>query len=178
MAASPARCEEFDCLAPQPSPLIVLFDADCVLCSAWVRFLLRHERGPSTRFVSAWSEEGRRLAGGHGLSVADLNDTFLVIRGEQALTRSDAALALIGELRAPARWLGIGRFIPRRWRDGLYDIVARNRYRWFGRKELCVAPPPDQRWRFDLGRAAEADAEAEAGAASGRPIEQNREARC
>ncbi|MEL6979405.1 MAG: DCC1-like thiol-disulfide oxidoreductase family protein [Pseudomonadota bacterium] len=132
---------------------IILFDADCVLCSAWVRFLLRHERAPRSRFVSAWSEEGRRLAQAHGLTVADLDETFLVIRNEVALTRSDAALALTEELRAPVRWLGVGWWIPRALRDWLYDRIARNRYRWFGRKEMCVAPPPEQRHRFVLGAA-------------------------
>lgn len=134
-------------------PITVLFDADCVLCSAWVRFLLRHERGPTTRFVSAWSAEGARLAADHGLTAADLDETFLVIRGGAALTRSDAALALTRELRAPARWLGLGRIAPRALRDWLYDRVARNRYRWFGRKTLCVAPTPEQRQRFVLGTA-------------------------
>lgn len=126
----------------------IVFDTDCVLCSAWVHFLLRHERDETLRFVSAWSDTGLALAAAHGLNRADLDRTFLVIEGSRGLTRSDAVLALLGRLRAPWRWLACFAVLPRSLLDVVYDVVARNRYRWFGRKPQCFLPPPKTRHRF------------------------------
>lgn len=132
--------------------MVILFDTDCVLCAAWTGFVLRHERAPEARFVCAWSEEGLALAAKFGLSAEDLNTTFLVVLEGRGLTRSDAALAVVGRLKAPWRWLGALRLIPRPIRDWLYDHIARNRYRWFGRRDQCLVPPPGQAHRFVAGR--------------------------
>jgi predicted DCC family thiol-disulfide oxidoreductase YuxK len=126
----------------------VIFDADCVLCSAWVRFILRHERNHDLRFINSWSNTGLALAAQFGLSRDDLQRTFLVISEDVGLTYSDAGIALLGRLKAPWRWLRIVAIAPRKWRDALYKLVARNRYQWFGRKERCFVPSPDMRSRF------------------------------
>lgn len=127
----------------------MVFDTDCVLCSGTVAFILRHERDADLRFVGAWSPEGERLAAAHGFSRADLDETFLVILGGDALTRSDAGLAVAAHLRPPWRWLTALRLVPRPLRDGLYGFVARRRYRWFGRRTDCAMAPPEQRHRFE-----------------------------
>ena len=127
---------------------VVIFDTDCVLCSGMVAFVLKHERDPRLCFAGAWSEEGGRLAASHGFSAASLHETFLVIEGGQAFTRSDGAIAIARLLRAPWRWLAVCRLVPRSVRDGVYDVVARHRYRWFGRRENCTVVPPHQRYRF------------------------------
>ena len=124
--------------------MIVVFDSDCVLCAGLVRFILRVERTPTTRFVAARSAEGVALASAHGLTAADLDQTFLVVRGEAGLVRSDAALALAGDLRAPWCWVRALRVIPRPLRDWGYDRIARNRYRLFGRRPECALPAPGQ----------------------------------
>lgn len=130
------------------TPPIMVFDTDCVLCSGTVAFILRHERDAQLRFVGAWSDEGARLAAEHGFTRSDLDETFLVIDGGRALTRSDAGLAVAAHLRPPWRWLSGLRLLPRPIRDGLYRFVARRRYRWFGRKQDCAVAPPAQRHRF------------------------------
>ena len=126
----------------------IVFDTDCVLCSGMVAFVLAHERDHALAFLGAWSPEGLRAAARLGFAKADLDDTFLLIRDGAALTRSDAALAIATHLRAPWRWLGAVRLLPRPLRDGVYDIVARHRYRWFGRQTNCTLVPPAQRHRF------------------------------
>lgn len=126
----------------------VVFDTDCVLCSAWVHFLLRHERDHSMRFISAWSPTGLALAAEHGLTRADLQQTYLVIENGVGLTRSDAGLALIAHLSPPWRWLGWLALLPKGFRDLVYGIVARRRYRWFGHKEKCFVPSDQSRHRF------------------------------
>jgi predicted DCC family thiol-disulfide oxidoreductase YuxK len=131
--------------------LTVIFDTDCVLCSAFVHFILKHEREPTTRFVSAWSDIGAVLASEHGLTTDDLDRTYLVIDGQRGLTRSDAGLAIMRRLRFPWRLLAAPVVVPRPLRDVVYRLVARNRYRWFGHRPACFVPPVGQETRFVNG---------------------------
>ena len=127
---------------------VVIFDTNCILCSAWVRFLLRHERGDTLQFASSRKDVGILLAQGHGISPEALDLTYLVIRDGKALIKSDASLALLAELKAPWRYLKVLRILPKRLRDWTYDIVARNRLNWFGEEQECFLPTPSQRSKF------------------------------
>lgn len=129
-------------------PPTMIFDGECVLCSGTVRFVLRRERDQTLQFATMQSEIGRRLAAKHGISAADLDATFAVIDGGQALTRSDGALRIAQSLRAPWRWLGVLRVVPRPLRDAAYGAIARRRYKLFGRRDACFVPDPAQRHRF------------------------------
>ena len=128
--------------------MIILFDTDCVLCSGGAAFVLRHERDTQTRFVSAWSEQGMAIAARHALSVQDLDLTFLVIDGDTPRIKSDAALAVMRHLRAPWRWGRVARLVPRGLRDAVYGLVARHRYRWFGKRTSCRLPTAAEPERF------------------------------
>ena len=125
---------------------IVVFDTNCVLCSGMVAFILAHERNRALRFVGAWSDEGLALAARHHFSKSDLDQTFLVVSGHAALSRSDAGVEILSQLRA--RWLAVVRIIPRPVRDAVCRFVARRRYRWFGRRENFVVVPPSESQRF------------------------------
>ncbi len=122
---------------------LLLFDGDCGLCHGVVRFVLRHERTSSIRFAALQSPMGRVWTAKTGTGL----DTLLFVDGNTALTRSDAALAIARELRAPWTWVTALRIIPRPIRDAAYDAVARHRHRWFHRPE-CPLPAPGQRERF------------------------------
>jgi predicted DCC family thiol-disulfide oxidoreductase YuxK len=126
----------------------IVFDTDCVLCSAWVHFILRHEIDQNITFVSAWSVQGLAMAARYGLNEADLQKTYLVVENGIGLTRSDAGLGLLRHLKAPYCWLRLLGVIPRPIRDSVYAIVARNRYMWFGKAERCFVPPRNMRHRF------------------------------
>ena len=126
----------------------IIFDTDCVLCSSSVHFVLRHERAPSTQFVSAWSTTGLRLAAEHGLTGADLQDTYLVIENGQASTKSDAGLVIARHLKVPWRWLSVLGIVPKPLRDAAYTFIARRRYRWFGQRPQCFLPPAGMNNRF------------------------------
>jgi len=115
-----------------------------------VRFLLRYEADTRLHFVGAWSPTGLALAARYGFDKKDLQKTYLVVADGIALVRSDAGLTLLGHMKAPWCWLRLLRIVPKPVRDGVYDIVARNRYRWFGMKEACLLPDPGQRDRFTL----------------------------
>lgn len=129
------------------NPTYVVFDAECVLCNAWVKFILEHEQNSAIYFAARQSAAGMRLARDHNFSLADLDQTYLVIEGGQPMLRSDAAFALLAHLASPYRWLRLFRIVPRPLRDGVYNVVARNRYRWFGR-QMCFIPTREQRNRF------------------------------
>lgn len=131
--------------------LIVVFDTDCVMCSKWVRFILRHEHKPSARFVSAWSKQGLALAADHRLTPQDLDETYLVVSDGHGLIKTDATFAIFKTLKSPWRWLSVLRFTPRPLRDWFYDRMARNRYRWFGRQDQCFLPLIGQSARFTSG---------------------------
>ena len=133
---------------PGQARTTLVFDGDCVLCTGWVAFYLRWERRPETVFLSSRRPLGQRLGAAHGMTPADLERSFLVVRDGVAITRSDAVLTLFGDLRRPWCWLRVLRLVPKRLRDGAYDWIARNRFRLFGRRQDCYLPTPAQRSRF------------------------------
>jgi predicted DCC family thiol-disulfide oxidoreductase YuxK len=125
---------------------IILFDGHCNLCSGWVRFVLAREGRSRLRFASLQSAAGRQLLAAHGLS-ADLQ-TVVLIDEARAFVRSAAVLRMIGYLRAPWPLLSVLRLVPLPLRDWIYEFVARHRYRWFGRHEVCFLPSPELKDRF------------------------------
>jgi predicted DCC family thiol-disulfide oxidoreductase YuxK len=127
-------------------PAIILFDDMCVLCSANARFVLRHDRRGRFRLASMQGEVGARLFMEHGVDPLD-PDTILVVDGERVLRDSDAVLAIYAGLGWPWRAIGWLRLVPRALRDPPYRLVARNRYRLFGRRETCWLPAPADRDR-------------------------------
>ena len=122
---------------------VVVFDAQCVLCSANARFLLRHDKRRHFRLASMQSEAGAALYRQFGIDPAD-PDTLIVVQGGEALRDSEAVLAIWSALGWPWRALGVFRAIPRALRDPLYRLVARHRYRLFGQRETCWVPDPSQ----------------------------------
>lgn len=119
---------------------LILFDGVYVLCSRWVRFVAQRDAG-RFRFTAVQSPYGHGLATRLGIST-DAPETNAVVLGGVAYFKSDAALAVLATLPG---WslMRAGRMAPRGLRDGLYDRIARNRYRLFGRTDACMIPPPD-----------------------------------
>ena len=126
----------------------MLFDGVCNLCNAAVQFVLRRDRKARFRFAALQSPAGRRLLAEHGLPIPDEPDTMVLIEGDRVLVRSSAALGATKYLRFPWPLARVGFVVPRLLRDAIYRLVARNRYRWFGKTEQCRIPTPDLRARF------------------------------
>jgi predicted DCC family thiol-disulfide oxidoreductase YuxK len=125
---------------------LVLFDGVCVLCSRWVRFILARDQARRYRFISIQSPLGRMLAARFGID-ADASETNAVIRGGKAWFKSDSALQVLRDLPS-LHWTGVLLLLPRLLRNVVYDLVARNRYRLFGKSETCLLPTPELRNRF------------------------------
>ena len=126
---------------------VVLFDGVCNLCSSSVRFMLRRDRRRVLRFASIQSAAGRELYEQTGLD-PDSPDSFVLVTPERTYLRSDAALAIAREFGGLWTLLGVFKIVPRALRDWVYSLVARNRYRWFGKREECLVPTPELRERF------------------------------
>jgi predicted DCC family thiol-disulfide oxidoreductase YuxK len=126
-----------------------LFDGVCVLCSSGVRYVLKHERHHDMRFIAIQSDLGKALALLHGIDPEN-PDSFLFIEDNRALAKSDGVLALLRHINGPARVLRLGKVLPKPVRDWLYDSMARNRYRLFGKYDSCMIPDAEMQRRFVL----------------------------
>lgn len=134
-----------------PGETVLLFDGVCKLCNGWAKFLIRHDLDARIRLATVQSPEGQALLAWAGLPV-DAFDTMAVIRDARYWVRSQAFLEVVAQLPAPWPLLGLLRACPRPVRDWLYDRVALNRYRLFGKHATCMMPTADHRRRF-LGTA-------------------------
>ena len=126
---------------------IVLFDGVCNLCNSAVRFIIRHDKKKQFLFSSLQSESGQKLLAQYNLPADELN-SFIFIDNNKAYTRSTGALRVLKKLKGiwPIFYGFI--IIPKILRDSIYKQVAKNRYKWFGRKDECMIPTPELKARF------------------------------
>ena len=128
---------------------VVLFDGVCNFCNGMVNFLIRQDKKGIFRFAALQSETGQKLLEQHHLPKTDF-DSFVLIENGKVYTSSTAGLRLYGKLPWYWKWTQLFWIIPRPLRNAVYALIARNRYRWFGKKEQCMLPTPDVRSRFLL----------------------------
>jgi predicted DCC family thiol-disulfide oxidoreductase YuxK len=126
---------------------VILFDGVCNLCNASVNFVIDRDPHAVFRFGALQSEEGRHLLAERGVDEEWL-DSIVLIEGDRVYTASDAALRIASRMPFPWSLLRVFRILPRPLRDAVYNWIARNRYRWFGKQESCRVPTPDLRARF------------------------------
>lgn len=125
---------------------LFIFDHVCVLCSGGVSFIMRHDKAGKIAFTPAQGPLGQRLCGHFGI---DWNATYVFVLGGRAFTKSDGYFEVARVLGGWWRLTLVFRIVPRPLRDWFYDLVARNRYRWFGKTaEACQLLTPDQRARL------------------------------
>jgi len=136
--------------SPNDIPLdkpILLFDGVCNLCNGFVQFVIKIDPQGKFRFASLQSDIGQELLTQHRLSPKSLN-TVVMIDGSRAYTRSDVPLEAARKLGGFWTLFYVFKIIPRSLRDGIYNWIAQNRYRWFGKKDECWLPTPDLKERF------------------------------
>lgn len=126
---------------------VVLFDGVCNLCNGTVAFAIARDPARRLRFAPFQSAPGRALLASFALSPEETESVVLIEDG-RAYLKSRAALRLLRHLRRPWPWLALVGVLPRPLLDWLYDRVARNRYRLFGRREACMVPTADIAERF------------------------------
>lgn len=131
---------------PDERPIIV-FDGYCALCSGWANFVLRHDRLGKFRLLPAQSPLGRAIYVHYGLHPDDYETNILIENG-QAWFKSEGSIRMGEGLGAPWSWAVALRVMPLAWRDRLYQSIARNRLRIFGKRSTCYLPDPRLRNRF------------------------------
>jgi len=131
---------------PDDRPIIV-FDGHCALCSGWARFVLRHDRSGRFRLLPAQTPLGRALYVHYGLDPVDY-ETNLLIDGGRLYVKSEGSIRMFEGLGAPWSWVRVLRLLPLALRDRLYGAAARNRLKWFGRREICMLAEPGHEDRF------------------------------
>ena len=127
---------------------VLFFDGVCNLCNGAVQFVIRHDKRGNVRFASLQSSAGAEAAADVRWQFGRVPDSIILFDEGQYFTESDAALRVARHLDgawAGLRWLKI---FPRGLRDFVYRLMARNRYRWFGKKDACMIPTPELKSRF------------------------------
>lgn len=126
---------------------IVIFDGKCVMCSGFANLILRRDRALRFRLLAAQTPLGEALYRHYGLDPVDY-ETNLLIEDGRAWFKSEASIRILERLGFPWAMMAAARLLPLTLRDRLYEIIARNRLRWFGTRTSCYAPQPEDADRF------------------------------
>ncbi|MBR0934983.1 thiol-disulfide oxidoreductase DCC family protein [Bradyrhizobium jicamae] len=128
-----------------PDDDVILYDGVCIFCSRWIRFVIARDSAHIFRFTPIQSDYGTRLAKAFGIDPND-PDTNAVVHGGVARMKSDAALTVLSLLPGWG-WTRVLFAVPKPLRDAIYGVIARNRYRIFGKYETCFVPDSEMRAR-------------------------------
>lgn len=126
---------------------IVLFDGVCNLCNSSVQFIIKRDKKKQFRFASLQGNFGQQFLKKNKLPADNFN-SFILLENETVYTRSTAALRMLKHLGGGWRLMYGFIVLPKFIRDGIYNLIARNRYKWFGKRESCMIPTADVRERF------------------------------
>ena len=126
---------------------VVIFDGVCVMCSAFAQLILRRDRAKRFRMLTAQSALGAALYAHYGLDPVAY-ETNVLIEDGRAYFKSEASMRILASLGLPWSLARAGYVLPGSVRDRLYDVIARNRLTWFGVREQCYVPQPDDADRF------------------------------
>lgn len=126
---------------------IILFDGVCNFCNYWVNYIIDHDKKNIFKFAALQSEEGRVLLDKFELPKDDF-DSFILISQNKVYKKSSAAFAITKDLSGWVKIFTPFRFLPQSLTDFVYDLVAKNRYKFFGKKEACRIPTKEERAKF------------------------------
>ncbi|MCB0704981.1 MAG: thiol-disulfide oxidoreductase DCC family protein [Saprospiraceae bacterium] len=127
---------------------VLLFDGVCNLCNGFVQFVIKRDSKARFRFAALQSNSAQALLEQAGYANREDLDTVVLIENGKIYTHSDVALRVTGKLGGLWPLFSIFWVLPKFIRDAIYNWVARNRYRWFGKREACMIPTPELRERF------------------------------
>lgn len=134
------------------APSIILYDGVCGLCNNIVTFVIDHDADKKFKFAALQSDFAKSLLQKHGLSTTDMDTVVLVEPqpdgGEKAYTKSTAALRILDGFGGAWKLAFPFLAVPEMMRDAVYELVAKNRYAWFGKYDACRMPTPDLKSRF------------------------------
>lgn len=127
---------------------VLFFDGVCNLCTGAVKFIIRHDKKKRFRFASLQSNAGLKAIQEIEAVVGKVPDSLILLHNGKYYWKSDAALRTVGLSSGWLSILQVFMIVPRFIRDSVYDLVARKRYMWFGRKDKCMLPTAELKSRF------------------------------
>ncbi|MBL7765378.1 MAG: thiol-disulfide oxidoreductase DCC family protein [Chitinophagaceae bacterium] len=130
-----------------PQAPVIFFDGVCNLCNQSVNYIIKHDEHKIFRFASLQSEIAKHLLSERPELIQNMGSVVLLESGT-IYTHSTAAFRILKQLKSSWRWLLIFRYLPSRFTDFFYDLIANNRYRWFGKKDSCMMPTAELKSRF------------------------------
>lgn len=125
---------------------VILFDGECNFCDSSVQFIIKRDKKALYKFAAIQSAVGQEILRKH--NVPTNIDSFILVDGEQCYYKSSAVLRICKNLTVSWKLFYYLLIVPRPIRDYFYNIVAKNRYKWFGKKDSCMLPSPEIRKRF------------------------------
>jgi predicted DCC family thiol-disulfide oxidoreductase YuxK len=127
---------------------IILFDGVCNLCDSAVQFIIKHDKKDVFRFVALQSNLGIEICNYIGIDQKLTDSIILYEPGKAYYTKSEAALKIASQLGFFYKFLAIFRLFPKKISDSVYDYIAQNRYKWYGKKEHCMIPTAELKAKF------------------------------
>lgn len=126
---------------------IILFDGVCNFCNFWVNFVIKRDKKDLFRFAALQSEKAKEFSDKFNFDTSSMN-TFLLIDGDHLYTKSTAALKICKQLTGPIKIFYPFISLPKFFRDFIYDLVAKNRYKFFGKRDSCRIPTAEEKLKF------------------------------
>lgn len=126
---------------------VILFDGVCNFCNYWVNFAIKRDRKKKLKFTTLQGVTAKQLLPQHNINPTSLSSVIFIDKGK-AYTQSSAAIQICKYLNGGWKLFYGLMIIPKFMRDFFYNIIARNRYKWYGKKEECMVPTPELRERF------------------------------
>jgi len=127
---------------------IILFDGVCNLCNSSVQYVIKRDKSNAYRFAALQSGIGRKLVEERGIDTSQIDSIILIEPGVAYYTKSTAALKIAQSFGGVWQLTSVLEWIPEKIRNLVYDYIAKNRYKWYGKKDACMIPTPELRSRF------------------------------
>ncbi|GIZ08698.1 thiol-disulfide oxidoreductase DCC family protein [Flavobacterium sp. UMI-01] len=131
-----------------PNKKIILFDGVCNLCNASVQFIIKHDQKDIFRFVALQSDLGQKILLYLGIDNQKTDSIIFYDPGKAYYYKSEAAFHIAKHLDGIISWVSLFKFLPTSFTNYIYDYVAQNRYKWYGKKEHCMIPTPELKAKF------------------------------
>lgn len=127
---------------------IILFDGICNLCDNSVQYVIKHDKKDSFRFVALQSDLGQKIVKHIGIDITKTDSVILYEPGIAYYYKAQAAIRIANEIGGIYSFLTVFSILPNSFLNFIYDYIAKNRYKWYGKKETCMIPTEEQKAKF------------------------------
>lgn len=127
---------------------IILFDGICNLCESSIQFIIKRDKKDTFRYVAIQSEIGQKIIKHIGIDTSKTDSIILYLPEKAYYYKAEAVLLITKDLSGVYSILGCLSFIPNNFKNLIYDYIAKNRYKWYGKKESCMIPTPELKAKF------------------------------